>query len=59
VWNRSLEKAKELEKLGAKVCETKQSLAKEVDILITMVTAGEDVEDVLFGFGGVADELKL
>ncbi|GAB0174898.1 MAG: hypothetical protein HHAS10_07770 [Candidatus Altimarinota bacterium] len=58
VWNRSREKAYELENLGAKVCDTKKSLAQEVDILITMVTAGEDVEDILFGFDGVASSMK-
>jgi 3-hydroxyisobutyrate dehydrogenase-like beta-hydroxyacid dehydrogenase len=39
--------------LGAKVCDSKKILAEQVDILITMVTAGEDVEDIIFGLDGV------
>jgi 3-hydroxyisobutyrate dehydrogenase len=58
VWNRTIERTKELEKLGAKVCDTKKVLAKEVDILILMVTAGEDVEDILFGSDEIVSTLK-
>ena len=58
MWNRTIERADELKKLGAKVCDTKKLLAESVDILVTMVTAGADVEDVLFGFDGVASSMK-
>lgn len=58
MWNRTIERAEELKNLGAKVCDTKNELAEQVDILVTMVTAGEDVEDILFGFDGVASSMK-
>jgi 3-hydroxyisobutyrate dehydrogenase len=57
VWNRTPEKASELVSLGAKLAPSKQELAKNVDILITMVTAWEDVDDVIFGSDGVIDSL--
>lgn len=57
MWNRTPEKANELVSLGAKLAPSKQDLAKNIDILITMVTAGEDVDDVIFGSDGVIDSL--
>ncbi len=58
IWNRTPERAQELISLGAKLCDSKTELAAEVDILITMVTAGEDVDAILFGPDGCADALK-
>lgn len=53
VYNRTSSKTKELEKLGAKVAKTPQDLTQQSDIIITMITAGQDVEQVLFGNKGV------
>jgi 3-hydroxyisobutyrate dehydrogenase len=58
VWNRTPERATELISLGAKLCNSASELARESDILITMVTAGEDVSSILFGQDGIADSLK-
>lgn len=54
VYNRTASRAKTLQKLGAKVVNSPQDLASQVDVVITMVTAAKDVEDVLFGSKGVA-----
>jgi len=58
VWNRTPDRANELISLGAKFCNSKKELAESVDILITMVTAGSDVWDVLFSSEGVIHSLK-
>ncbi len=58
VWNRTPERARELIELGATLCATKKELAESVDILITMVTAGEDVHEVLFWVDGAANALR-
>lgn len=58
VYNRSAEKVKEFAILGAEVANSPFDLASRVDVLITMVTAGEDVEQVLFGKNGVIKSAK-
>ncbi len=58
VWNRTPERANELKTLGAKICSKKNDLAATVDILITMVTAGLDVEDIFFWLEGTVGALK-
>ncbi len=58
VWNRTSGCADELISLGAKVCDSKKELAEDVDILITMVTAGEDVDAIFFGNDGCASSLQ-
>ena len=40
------------------MCNSAIELARESDIIITMVTAGEDVSSILFGADGIADSLK-
>ena len=40
------------------MCNSPSELARESDILITMVTAGEDVSEILFGTYGVAQSLN-
>jgi 3-hydroxyisobutyrate dehydrogenase len=57
VWNRTPERASELTTLWAVYCLDKREFAA-VDILITMVTAGSDVWDILFGSDGVVQYLK-
>lgn len=54
VYNRTASRVKALQKLGAQVADSPQHLASQVDVVITMVTAAKDVEDVLFGSKGVA-----
>ena len=53
VWNRTHAKAEPLTELGAALCDGAADLAA-VDILFTMVSTGRDLEQVLFGAGGVA-----
>ncbi len=53
VWNRTRAKAEPLTALGATLCDGAADLAA-VDILFTMVSTGRDLEQVLFGAGGVA-----
>jgi 3-hydroxyisobutyrate dehydrogenase len=52
VWNRTRAKAEPLAALGASLCDRAADLAT-VDILFTMVSTGADLEQVLFGPGGV------
>lgn len=58
VFNRTLSKTTEFKKLGAQVANSSAELANQVDVVITMVTAGQDVEKVLFGKKGVAAGAK-
>jgi 3-hydroxyisobutyrate dehydrogenase len=53
VWNRTRAKAEPLADLGATLCDKPADLAA-VDLLFTMVSTGRDLEQVLFGAGGVA-----
>lgn len=53
VYNRTPRKTYELKILGAEVAKTPAEVASKSDVVITMVTAGKDVENVLFGTHGV------
>jgi 3-hydroxyisobutyrate dehydrogenase len=53
VWNRTRSKAEPLAGLGAAIGDTPTDLGA-VDVLFTMVSTGEDLEQVLFGGDGVA-----
>jgi 3-hydroxyisobutyrate dehydrogenase len=53
VWNRTRAKAEPLSALGATLSDGPPDLVA-VDILFTMVSTGKDLEQVLFGTGGVA-----
>jgi 3-hydroxyisobutyrate dehydrogenase len=53
IWNRTRTKAEPLAKKGGRVVERPSDLA-DVDVLFTIVSTGNDVEEVLFGGGGVA-----
>ena len=55
VWNRTRAKADALAKEGAKVAPTPKALAREVDVVVTMVRDSPDVEAVLFGKDGVLE----
>jgi 3-hydroxyisobutyrate dehydrogenase len=53
VYNRTGSKTEELKGLGARAASSPRELAEISDVVITMVTAAKDVEDVLFGKEGV------
>ena len=53
IWNRTRAKTEPLAALGAAVRDQPADLAA-VDILFTMVATGKDLEQVLFGAGGLA-----
>ena len=54
VWNRSVERAKPLVELGAKIAATPWLAASESEVICTMLTGAEALEDVLFGTDGAA-----
>ncbi|MGC9119337.1 MAG: NAD(P)-dependent oxidoreductase [Thermoproteus sp.] len=55
VYNRTRAKAEPFGKLGVYVAESPADLAKRVDVVIEMVSDAPDVEQVLFGPGGVVE----
>jgi 3-hydroxyisobutyrate dehydrogenase len=57
VWNRTKSKAEPLARSGAKVVDQLTDLAG-CDIVFTMVSAGKDVKEVLFGPNGVTSKGK-
>jgi 3-hydroxyisobutyrate dehydrogenase len=57
VWNRTRAKAEPLAKSGARVVDHLTDLAG-CDIVFTMVSAGKDVKDVLFGPNGITSKGK-
>src|SRR5688572_14710786 len=57
VWNRTRSKAEPLAASGAKVVDALTDLADR-DIVFTMVGAGKDVKEVLFGGNGVLSKGK-
>src|SRR5690606_25205938 len=57
VWNRTRSKAEPLAKSGAKIAGSLAELAA-CDVVFTMVSAGKDVKEVLFGPNGVLSQGK-
>lgn len=57
VWNRDPRKANALASFGASVFVTAREAVEDVDVVLTMLSDGAAVTDVLFS-GGVADALK-
>lgn len=53
VYNRTKSKTEEFKKLGCKVFSSPAELAKNVDVIISMVTGPEDVKEVMLGKDGV------
>jgi 3-hydroxyisobutyrate dehydrogenase-like beta-hydroxyacid dehydrogenase len=53
VYNRSEAKTQEFKQLGVTVVSSPKELVSHCDIIITMVTAARDVEDVVFGQHGI------
>lgn len=58
VWNRSAEKAEALRSLGAVVAHTAQEAVREADAIITMLTDGSAVHELLFTQGVAAAARK-
>jgi 3-hydroxyisobutyrate dehydrogenase len=58
VYTRTKEKAADLLNEGAVWKETVAALAKEVDVIITMVGYPRDVEEVYFGDNGIIEHAK-
>lgn len=58
VYNRTRAKAEPFEKLGVYVAQSPGDLAKRVDVVIIMVSDAPDVEQVLFGPGGIVEGAK-
>lgn len=54
VWNRTPARAEALAQAGATVARTPQEVGAASDIIITMVTASEDVRQVVLGEDGAA-----
>jgi 3-hydroxyisobutyrate dehydrogenase len=54
IWNRTRSKAEPLAKKGATIVDRPADLADR-DILFTMVSAGSDLEEVIFGETGIVD----
>ena len=57
VWNRTLEKAEALAGIGATVARTLEDAVSGARVVITMLTDGPAVSEVLFG-AGVSDTLS-
>ena len=58
VWNRTAHKAEPLLRLGAKAGKGPAHVAAEADVVITMVSQPQDVEQVVLGPDGVLDGIK-
>jgi len=58
VNNRTKSKAQELIDKGCKWYDTPAGLAKDSDIVVTIIGYPEDVEQVYFGKGGIFEEIK-
>ncbi len=58
VWNRTAAKAQPLAKLGAKVAKGPAHVAAEVDIVVTMVSRPQDIEEIVLKPDGVRDGLR-
>lgn len=58
VYNRTREKAKEIEERGAVWCESPGEAAAQADVVITIVGYPHDVEKVYLGEGGIVERAK-
>jgi len=55
VYNRTPEKAQKLEQYGAKVVSSPAEVAKHSQVVFTMMTADQAVEEVILGAKGIVD----
>ena len=58
VFNRSMEKARVLEKDGAMLCSTIKESSSQADCVFTMVGFPQDVHSCYFGPDGILDNVK-
>ena len=58
VWNRTREKTKPLSEIGAEVADSPSALASKADIIITMLSTPEAVEEVALGKTGFLHNMK-
>lgn len=58
VWNRSVEKAESLQALGAQVTASPAEAVAEKDVVISMLSNPEAVEQTALGPGGFLDRMK-
>lgn len=58
VYNRSSKRTEEFKKMGIKIRKSPKELAKDSDIVISMVTAPKDVKKVMLGKDGVLEGSK-
>src|SRR3954468_22078637 len=57
-WNRSPGRAPELDELGVIRADTAADVAQSTDVIVVCVSDTPDVEAVLFGPQGLADETR-
>src|SRR5256714_14101571 len=58
VWNRSAEKSKAFARKGARVADIPADAARNVDLVIYMLSNDEAVEEVVFGANGILRGVK-
>jgi len=58
VWNRSAEKCKPFARKGARVADTPADAARDVDLVIYMLSNDQAVEEVVFGAKGILGGIK-
>jgi len=58
VYNRTLAKAEELARSGAKVARSSREVAEKSDVVITMLPDSPDVESAVLGTDGVAEGVR-
>lgn len=58
VWNRNAEKSKPFARKGARVADTPADAARDVDVIVYMLSNDEAVEDVVFGAKGILRGIK-
>ena len=55
VYNRTRSKAEELGEMGARVADSPAEVARNSDVIITMVSDSPDVQEVILGSGGIIE----
>jgi 3-hydroxyisobutyrate dehydrogenase-like beta-hydroxyacid dehydrogenase len=58
VWNRSAEKCEALARKGARVANSPADAARDVDLVIYMLSNDQAVEDVVFGENGILNGIN-
>jgi 2-hydroxy-3-oxopropionate reductase len=58
VWNRTGSKMKEIVGLGAMPAGSAKDVAQRSEVVITMLTGSEDVQQVILGKNGVQEGLR-